>query len=79
MKKPFELMPDNISHDTVEALKSLLEEAERGEIIGFAFAAMYKGRDFIVNTAGEAYRSPTFARGMVQALDDHLMNRVHGR
>jgi hypothetical protein len=79
MKKPFELMPDNISHDTVEALKSLLEEAERGEIIGFAFAAMYKGRDFIVNTAGEAYRSPTFARGMVQALDDHLMDRVHGR
>jgi hypothetical protein len=79
MKKPFELMPDNISHDTVEALKSLLEEAERGEMIGFAFAAMYKGRDFTVNTAGEAHRSPTFARGMVQALDDHLMDRVHGR
>jgi hypothetical protein len=26
----------------------------------------------------EVRRSPTFARGMVQALDDHLMNRVHG-
>jgi hypothetical protein len=79
MKKPFGLAADTISHDTVEALKALLAEAEQGEMIGFAFAAMYKGRDFIVNTAGEAHRSPTFARGMVQALDDHLMQKVHNQ
>lgn len=78
MKRPFTLAPDSISHDTVEALQALLADAERGEIIGVAFAVMYKGRDFIVNTAGEAHRSPTFARGMVQALDDHLMQKVHG-
>ena len=77
MKKPFGLMPDTISKDTVEALKTLLADAERGDIIGIACAAMYKGRDFIVNTAGEAHRSPTFARGMVNALDDHLMYKVH--
>jgi hypothetical protein len=78
MDRPFALAPDSISHDTVEALQTLLKDAQRGEIIGVAFAVMYKGRDYIVNTAGEAHRSPTFARGMVQALDDHLMHKVHG-
>lgn len=77
MDKPFGLVQQPISHDTVKALKELLEDAERGEVIGLAFAVMYKGRDYIVDTAGEAHRSPTFARGMVQALDDHLMGRVH--
>lgn len=78
MDRPFTLAPDSISHDTIEALKVLLRDAERGEIIGLAFAVMYKGRDYIVNTAGEAHRSPTFTRGMIQALDDHLMQKVHG-
>lgn len=77
MDRPFGLIPDNISKDTVGALRELLASAEKGEIIGVAYAVMYKGRDYIVNTAGEAYRSPTFTRGMVQALDDHLMQRVH--
>lgn len=76
MKKHFTLIPGTISKDTVEALQSLLRDAESGDIIGFVYAAMYKGRNFIVNTAGEAYQSPTFARGMVAALDDHLMDRV---
>jgi hypothetical protein len=74
---PFRLVPDTVSHDTVEALQTLLKDAQRGEIIGVAFAVMNKGRDYIVNTAGEAHRSPTFARSIVQALDDHLMHKVH--
>jgi hypothetical protein len=78
MDRLFTLAPDSISHGTIEALKALLRDAERGEIISLAFAVMYKGRDYIVNTAGEAYRSPTFTRVMVQALDDHLMQKVHG-
>lgn len=78
MKKPFVLAPDVISHDSVEALRTLLEDAENGNLIGVAFAAMYKKGSFIVNTAGEAHRSPTFSRGMVKALDDHLMQKVHG-
>lgn len=77
MDRPFGLVPDSISRDTTEALRELLNSAERGEIIGVAYAVMYRGRDYIVNTAGEAHRSPTFARGMVQALDDHLMQMVH--
>lgn len=72
MKPPFRLVSDGLSHDTVVALEQLLNAARRGQIIGLAFAAMYTGREYIVNSAGEAYRNPTFARGMVAALDDQL-------
>lgn len=77
MKPPtFTLVPDHISHDTVECLKMLLKQARQGEIIGLAYAAMLKQRSYVVNTAGEAYDSPTFTRGMVAALDDQLAGRI---
>jgi hypothetical protein len=76
MNLPFRLIPDNISTDTVEALEQLLEQARRGEVIGLAYAAMLRRRAYIVNTAGEAHRNPTFSRGMVAALDDSLSARV---
>lgn len=79
MRKPFILMPDTISTDTVECLEQLLDAARRGQVIGLAFAAMLKRRHYIVNTAGEAHRNPTFARGMVSALDDQLGIKVKGQ
>ena len=78
MKTPFFLVPDSISNDTVECLEQLLAEARKGVVIGVAFAAMLKQRQYIVNTAGEAHRNPTFSRGMVQALSDKLGLRVQG-
>ena len=77
MKPPYTLTKDTISHDTVVAMEQLLAEARNGEIIGFAFAAMRKRRKYITNTTGEARRNPTFARGMVAALDDELRDMVH--
>jgi hypothetical protein len=79
MKAPYSLVPDNVSTDTVECLQLLLKRAKRGEVIGLAYCAMLKQRAYIVNTAGVAHDSPTFARGMVAALDDSLSNRVHKR
>jgi hypothetical protein len=79
MKAPFELVPDTVSTDTVECLQLLLRRARKGEVIGLAFCAMLKQRSYIVNTAGVAHDSPTFARGMVAALDDSLSNRIHHR
>lgn len=79
MKAPFTLIADNVSNDTVECLELLLRRARRGEVIGLAFCAMLKQRAYIVNTAGVAHESPTFARGMVAALDDSLSNRIHNR
>jgi hypothetical protein len=72
MKPPFRLVPDAISPDTVRALEQLLREARRGRIIGVAFVAMYKRREYIANATGEARRSPTFTRGMIASLDDAL-------
>lgn len=77
MTKPFTLISDSISTDTVKCLEQLLAEARRGEVVGLAFAAMLRRRAYIVNTAGEAHRNPSFARGMVAALDDQLSHRVH--
>jgi hypothetical protein len=78
MKRPPTLIPDRVSHDTVACLETLLEQARRGEVIGVAFGAILKRNNYIVNTAGEAHRNPTFARGILLALDDQLSWRVHG-
>ena len=75
---PFILVPDRVSHNTVECLKLLLQQARKGEVIGIAYAAMLKKKAYIVNTAGEAHESPTFTRGMVSALDDQLAGRIRG-
>lgn len=76
MKRPYYLVPDEISDDTVDALQELLRDARAGRLIGFAFAGMYRERKYVVNTTGEATRSPTFTRGMVSALDDFLAAQV---
>lgn len=77
-RAPFFFVPDTVSHDTVEALETLLDHARRGEVIGIAYAVMLRRRGYIANSAGEAYRNPTFARGMVAALDDQLAGRIRG-
>lgn len=77
-RDPFILISDTVSTETVRCCEQLLEAAKKGEIIGVAFCAMLKRRAYIVNTAGEAHRNPTFTRGMVAALDDQLATRVRG-
>jgi len=75
---PFILIPDTISHELGEAIEQLYDGWRRGELIGLAFTGMIRRRGYIVNAAGECYRSPTFTRGMVAALDDQLALRVRG-
>lgn len=65
-------MPKAVSHDVRKCLRDLASGAEAGDVIGIAYAVVYRGRHFIVNTAGELHRNPTFARGAVAALDDEL-------
>jgi hypothetical protein len=76
--KPFTLAKDQVSHDVVEALEFLLHEAKRGELIGLAYGAMLKRRSCIVDTAGEAYRNPLFALGVVCMLSDDISLRARG-
>ena len=77
-RPPFVLVQDEISQDTIECLEQLLKHARSGELIGIAYGAMLKRRGYIVNSAGEAHRNPTFARGMLLALDDQLSTRIRG-
>lgn len=76
---PYQLVPDDLSKDTVEALEALLEGARNGDITGIAFACTLKKMRYITNVAGVCYRHPTFARGMVAALSDELATLVHRR
>ncbi|MCW1959817.1 MAG: hypothetical protein KIH64_014985 [Mycobacterium sp.] len=76
-RSPFTLVRRDISTDTVECLQSLLQQAQAGDVIGIAYVAMLKERDYIADSTGEAHRSPTFTRGMLRALDDRLGRRVH--
>lgn len=72
MATRFRLVGDEISDDVVEALTQLLVQAQNGQLLGIAFVAMYKRRQYIVDTAGECRRNPTFTRGMIRSLDDRL-------
>lgn len=76
---PYRLVPDNVSHDVVEALETLLEGARAGEITGIAFACTLRKMRYITNVAGHCYTNPTFARGMVAFLSDQLARLVHHR
>lgn len=75
---PFHARPD-VDAETIEALEQLLEQARAGQILGVAFVAMRKRREFVGDATGEAYRNPTFARGMLAALDDHLRDLTRGK
>lgn len=79
MKAPYRLIQDNLSHETVECLEQLLEEARDGQVIGIVFAAMYKRRSYVVDAAGEAHRNPTWSLGMVRALDNHLVKKLNAQ
>lgn len=72
------LVPNIPCMDTVECLRELLGQALRGEIVGLAFAAQYRGRKYWVETAGTAHQNPSSARGMVSALHDLLGRRQRG-
>lgn len=76
---PYRLVPDNISHDTIECLTVLLEGAKAGEITGIAFACTLKRMRYITNVAGYCHRNPTHTRGMVAFLSDQLAKVVYDR
>lgn len=78
MKPPLSLIPDTVSNDTVKCLETLLREARKGRLVGLAFCGIVKGTGYIANSAGEAYRDPTFSIGMCMTLIKKLSLRVDG-
>jgi hypothetical protein len=78
VRTPLVLIPDTVSNETIKCLETLLYHAKKGAIVGVAFTAMVKGRGYIANSAGEAYRDPTFSIGMSVALIKKLLTRIDG-
>lgn len=68
LTKPFTLIKIDISNETVEALEYLLQEARAGNLIGIAYGAALRGKDYFVDTAGEAHRNPMFGLSIASVL-----------
>jgi hypothetical protein len=73
-----QLIKDPISADTIEAFAKLLEGAIEGRYVGAVIGVIRPRRRYSVHCIGEASRNPTFARGVVQAIDDDLRDSIHG-
>lgn len=75
---PFRLVPDEMQHDVVADLKKILADAEKGKVIGVSYAVMCRGGSYFVDSAGEAFKSPTFAIGMAVVQIASQLKRVLG-
>lgn len=64
------------SRETIEMLTDLLEEAQRGQLIGLAGVAMYARRRYEYALAGEGRRSPTYAVGAVAGLQAYITHQI---
>lgn len=80
-KEPFKLVllrDRRVSHDTVTCLRSLLRQAEAGEIIGIIYAVMKEDRKYFYSACGEAHRNAGMASQMAGVLWYGTMQRVFG-
>lgn len=75
MNDPFRLIGVEPSQDTTEALIKMAADAGRGELIGIAYVAMYRGREYYIGFTGECARNTTWTRGMVADLHDELKQK----
>lgn len=74
-----QLLRDFISRDGMEAAAIIKNGFESGSIVGIVFGLQLPGRRYIVNVAGECVTDPTFARGIVGALEDELRDLIQGK
>lgn len=59
--------------DVVEYLRQLLDEAERGEIVGVVAACHYGGDDFGYTGAGSLVMNAPMGMGAAMRLSQHLL------
>jgi hypothetical protein len=72
------LVRDQVSRDLEQTCTQLLEAVQAGLIKGMVFGVAMRGKNYFVNVAGTLAHDPTFARGVVAALDDELQRMVQG-
>ncbi|ADE14143.1 hypothetical protein Nhal_0970 [Nitrosococcus halophilus Nc 4] len=64
---------NHISAGTVDTLKKLLEDAQKGQLIGVAFVGVMRGRRVTKGWSGYAGQDPHFALGALRQLDHELI------
>lgn len=73
------LVPIEISHDTLACIEALHKRVIDGEVTGLAFVATLRRKGYIADTAGLAWRNPTFALGAVSVLAAQISHRIRGK
>jgi len=73
------LISAEISHDTLECIEALHKQVTDGEVTGLAFVATTRKKGYIADTAGAAWRNPTFALGAVMVLAAQISHRIRGK
>ena len=70
---------NKVYQDCVDELRSMLRKAERGELVGLAYAVMYSDGEqyFETSVAGQAGENKVFAAGMLATLSFRLMREVN--
>jgi hypothetical protein len=58
---------------TVEALTKLLEQAQKGAVVGLAYIALHQGAAYSGDVIGRAKSFPIYTLGLVRALE-HLLS-----
>lgn len=74
-----QLLREVVSSDTVDCAKALIDGSESGQVVGAVIGFLYRRRRYSVAICGEAYADPTWARGVIAAIEDELRQMVHER
>lgn len=73
------LIHPTISGDTLACAGHLLEGLESGEVTGAVIAILYRRKRYSIHVCGEAHDAPTYARGIVGAIEDELRDLIQER
>ena len=74
-----QLIRETVSGDTLQCAEALAEGVKDGQIVGAVIGFLYRRKKYSVAICGDAYHDPTFARGVIGALEDELRELIHER
>ena len=68
------VMQPSVDHELVSVLRELIEQAQAGSIVGFAYISLRPGGQYSGDVIGAARRLPLLALGVVKALENQVIN-----
>jgi hypothetical protein len=72
MDRGLALVTPLADQDTVDALADLLDKAKRGEVVGVAYVALYRGCEFSADITGSVRQNPLLSRGIASTLWEQI-------